>query len=236
MSRPTVEGMELRHVGARLDAGGFEAPRPVRSGFQLAAIGVIPLVVGLTGLIRPLSSLVFAAIFVVVGGLRASILHFELTALRLEADGHIRRERQPYLGLSLIAWRSAELTSPRHRTALARAIARTEHDLTAAGLPGASPLNRVAARPHADLLLRLAERLKALDRPVTPRGVLQVEDLVTSPESPLYARERARELRASLLASIEALDGVPDAPSGNRPPLAGSERFQSTGSTNGRWQ
>jgi hypothetical protein len=236
MPRSTVEGVELRHVlGAWPDARGFDVPRPVRSAVQLVAIGVLPLIAGLTGLIRPLSGLIFAAIFALVGALRASILHFELAALRREADGHIRRERHPHLELSLIAWRSAELTSARHRTALARAVARTERNLSPARLPGTSPLNRVAARPHADLFLRLAERLRAFDRQVSPRAVLKVEDLLTSPESPLYARERAREVRASLLASIAALNNVPDPPSRNRPPLAGSQRFQAPGSANGRW-
>jgi len=96
-------------------------------------------------------------------------------------------------------------------------------DLSPSLLPGASPLNRVAARPHAELLGELAERLAALDRPVTPQAILEVENLLTSPGSALYARERAPELHASLLMSLHALDAFTvsfPAASGQRP-LAG---------------
>jgi hypothetical protein len=73
-------------------------------------------------------------------------------------------------------------------------------------LPGASPLNRIAARPHVDLFRRLAERLAACDRPIEPRAVLLVEDFLTAPDSPLYARERAGELREFMLGCLDALD------------------------------
>jgi hypothetical protein len=177
-------------------------------GLSLAAVGVIPLVAGLTGLIQPLSGVVFAAIFAAAGALQCSLACYELAGRRRLADRELRLRTRPYLQPALVAWRSAELISDRHRTALARAVARTERDLSPARLPGASPLNRVAARPHVDLFRRLAERLAALDRPVTPQAVLQVEELLTSGDSPLYARERANELRASLLDCLDALDLV----------------------------
>jgi hypothetical protein len=180
--------------------------RPFRSGLSVAALGVLPLVAGLAGLIRPLSSLVFAAIFAAAGALQALLVYHDLVGLRRLADGELRLGRRPYLRPALVSWRSAELISDRHRIGLARAVARTERDLSPATLPGASPLNRVAARPHLDLFRRLAERLAALDRPVAPRAVLQVEELLTSADSPLYARERAGELRARLLDCLDALD------------------------------
>ena len=157
--------------------------------------------------IRPLSGLVLAAIFVAAGALRTSLAYSELVGIRRRADLELRLETQPYPPSTLARWRASELTSDRHRSALARAVARTERDLSPASLPGASPLNRVAARPHADLFQRLAEQLATLDRPVTPQAVLQVEELLTSPDSPLYARDRGRQVRASLLACIEAVNG-----------------------------
>lgn len=163
-------------------------------------------------MIRPLSGLVFAGIFVAAGALQTSLAYYELVGIRRRADLELRLETRPYPLSTYARWRASELTSNRHRSALARAVARTERDLSPALLPGASPLNRVAARPHADLFLRLAEQLATLDHPVTPQAVLQVEELLTSPESPLYARERARELRAALLACIDAVDGVRDKP------------------------
>lgn len=187
---------------------GFDLPRPIASGLSLAAVGVVPLVLGLADVIRPLSGLVFAAIFLTVGALKSALEYRELIVIRRRADLELRGEPRPY-GLSSFAQlRARELTSDRHRLALARSVARTERALSPAFLPSASPLNRVAARPQAELLRRLAERLAALDRPVTPQALLEVEELLTSPESPLYARERAHELRQSLLTSIHALDAL----------------------------
>src|SRR5262249_35841325 len=56
------------------------------------------------------------------------------------------------------------------------------------------------------LFRQLAECLAALDRPVTAQAVLHVEDLLTSSDSPLYARERASGLRLSLRKCLHALD------------------------------
>jgi hypothetical protein len=199
--------VDFSHFDARTNnRGPVDLPRPLRSGLALAAVGLAPLALGLADVIRPLSGLVFAAIFAVVGALRWALAHFELIAIRRRADTELRRELRPH-GLSSHAqWRANELTSDRHRIALARAVARTQRDLSPAFLPGASPLNRVAARPHVELFHQLAERLAALDRPVTPQAVLEVQELLTSPESPLYARERASELRSSLFTSLQALD------------------------------
>jgi hypothetical protein len=73
-------------------------------------------------------------------------------------------------------------------------------------LPGSSPLNRAAARPHADLIEELAERLDDVDRPVSARGVLLTESLPTDGSSPLYARDRAGELRGALARCLAELD------------------------------
>jgi hypothetical protein len=200
--------VDFPHFDARIDGrGGLDLPRPLRSGLAVAAVGPLPFALGLAGVIRPLSGLVLAAIFVAAGALQSSLAYFELIGIRRGADLELRREPRPNLLSSFAQWRVSELTSDRHRLALARSVARTERDLSPALLPGASPLNRVAARPHAELFGRLAEELAALDRQVTPQAVLQVEELLTSPDSPLYARERARQVRASLLACIEAVNG-----------------------------
>jgi hypothetical protein len=225
--------VELGRHAVLKDRESLVVPRPFRSGLSLAAIGVLPLVAGLVGLIRPLSGLVFAAIFAAGGALQCSLAYHELAGRRRLADRELRRWTRPYRQPSLVAWRSAELISHRHRTALARSVARTVRDLSPATLPGASPLNRVAARPHVDLFRQLAGRLAALDRPVTPQAVLQVKELLTSPESPLYARERAHELAASLIACLRALDNVPDALVAESSPASRHDRFRWTGSANG---
>ena len=200
--------MEFPYLDARANGRTeIDLPRPLPSGLWLAAVGVVPLVLGLADVIRPLSGLVFAAIFLAVGALKSSLEYHELILIRRRADLELRREPRPYGPSSFAQWRACELTSDRHRLALARSVTRTEHDLSPALLPGASPLNRVAARRHLALFGQLAQRLSALDRPVTPQAVLQVEELLTSPESPLYARERTARVGPALRRCLAALDG-----------------------------
>ncbi len=213
---------------------GLDIPRPLRSGLTLAAFGVAPLLAGAAGLIRPVSGLVFAAIFAAVGALQALLARHELSGLRSEADGELRRGRRPYFHHALVSWRSAELVSEHHRRSLARALARTERDLSPSTLPNASPLNRIAARPHVDLIHEIAERLAAFDRPIEPRGVVLVEDLLRSPDSPLYARERAGDLYASLLACIDALNarqGAVPAARQTQIPAGGNDELQPAATT-----
>ena len=228
--------MELPRIWTDTAAhDGLEVPRPLRSGLAVAAVGLLPLVLGLTAVIRPLTGLVLAGIFVTAGGVQASLAYHELSGIRRRADRELRRKTQPDLQSTFARWRAGELTSNRHRTALARAVAQTVRDLSPARLPGASPLNRVAARPHAALFLSLADRLADLDRPVAPQAVLQIEELMTSSESPLYARERARELRASLLLSLEALDAeLSPASSQTASPVDGQRERGLAAMTNGR--
>jgi hypothetical protein len=185
---------------------GLSLPRPLRSGLAICAVGVLPLVLGLMAMIRPLSGIVLAGIFVVGGALQTSFSYYELVRLRRRADGELRREARPERRSSLARWRARQLTSDRNRKILARSLRGLKHDLSPGVLPGASPLNRVAARPHADLFAELAERLAALERPVTPQGVLEVEELLTSPDSPLYARERSDEIGSALRGCLQALE------------------------------
>jgi hypothetical protein len=75
-------------------------------------------------------------------------------------------------------------------------------------LPGASPLNRAAARPHVDLIGALADRLEEVARPVSARGILLVEALLTDGSGPLYARHRAGELREAIEHCLAELEGT----------------------------
>ncbi len=197
--------MDSSVVDVRSERPGLEVPQPLRAGIALAALASVPFALGLGDVIRPLSGLVFAALFVGAGALRSALAHQELASLRRTADDELRRRPRPRTPAALLLWRSDELTSDRHRLSLARTLAHLERDLSSARLPGASPLNRVAARPQVDLIHRIEARLEALDLPVEARAVLELEDLLTLPESPLYSRERAGELRTSLLHTLEAL-------------------------------
>ena len=56
------------------------------------------------------------------------------------------------------------------------------------------PLNRVGVRPYAAAIAALADRVGDLSRPVAPRGMLLLEDLLTHGDSPLYARQNVKQL------------------------------------------
>jgi hypothetical protein len=129
----------------------------------------------------------------------------ERVRLRRVADEQLL-EGTPPEAFPLLTWRAAQLTSDRNRRVLARSLSATAADLDARLLPGASPLNRAAARPHAGLIRMLSDRLADLDRPVSAKGVLLVHALLTDGTGPLYARSRGRDLRAALERCLIELD------------------------------
>src|SRR5262249_34563202 len=100
--------------------------------------------------------------------------------------------------LPLLAWRASQLTSDRNRRILARSLRGVLSELDGHVLPGASPLNRAATRPHSDLIETLADRLEEVARPVSARGILLVEVLLTDGSGPLYARDPAGEIGEAL--------------------------------------
>jgi hypothetical protein len=107
--------------------------------------------------------------------------------LRAAADAWIER-RGDDRPASYYAWRIDELTSRKERRRLADSVREVLEALSPKRLPGASPLNRVALRPHGGELAAIAARLDDLERPVSASGVLAVRRLLTAPDSVLYAR------------------------------------------------
>jgi hypothetical protein len=127
----------------------------------------------------------------------------ELAHARRVADAELIAAQLPPPRL---AWRTNELVAKEHRRDLAQVLVEVVHGSGPRYLPGASPLNRVAARAETELLLRLAARLADTKHAVRPRGVLLVERLLDGGSSPLYARERAGRLHASLEEALAALE------------------------------
>ena len=99
--------------------------------------------------------------------------------------------------------RDGSPTSPTTRRKLAASLRRVVRSSSPRMLPGAGPLNRVLVRGHATELLALADRLDALDRPVSSEGVFLVEELLNEPWSPLFDCERA-DLLWPTLTTIQA--------------------------------
>jgi hypothetical protein len=125
--------------------------------------------------------------------------------LRAVADRIILRGGERQAASPLLTWRTAELTSARHRNRVARDAARLARELDGARLPGAVPLNRAAVRPFRQELEALASLLDGA-RPVTARGVLLAEQLLSSPSSPLFDRDAAGELGRGIHRVRCALD------------------------------
>lgn len=115
-------------------------------------------------------------------------------ALRRQADLILRGGARVHPDSVLLSRRAAELTSARRRRSYARSLRSIGKGLTGTLRPGAVPLNRAGVRPYAATLAALADRVGDLARPVEPRGILLLEDLLTQGDSPLYARETVEQL------------------------------------------
>jgi hypothetical protein len=105
-----------------------------------------------------------------------------------------------------LAWRTNELVAPEHRRALAQSLADLVHSAEARYLPNAAPVNRAAVRRELDVLLALAARLADTARPVRPRGVLLVEELLYGGDSPVYGPGAADHLRSRIERATDALE------------------------------
>jgi hypothetical protein len=148
-----------------------------------------------------------AALFLVAAAGRAIQRYLELRRLRATADRLILRDDARLPKSPFLEWRAQELTGAARRKALARSLRHVVREVDAAVLPGASPLNRRAARRYAE---RFAELARLLDEPaqeVSARGMLLVEALLTDSASPLYDRSRADRLAHDIDRATRTLIG-----------------------------
>jgi hypothetical protein len=170
------------------------APRPIRSAWPFLALGALALMLDVDPRLPWIAGVGSAGFFAVAAGVRAGRTYLELRSLRRAADVQILRGiRTPYA--DFVGWRAHELETPAARRRVQRPMRRLIRNLERTTLPGASPVNRVLARRHLDALRELES---LLHRDVGARGVLLVDQFLTSPGSPLYARERAAAFERSL--------------------------------------
>jgi hypothetical protein len=199
--------------GAGIEDGrALRVPRPARAAVPFAALALLPLAAWAGGLVRWTTALAVVVACVLLGLSRGWRALHDLQQLRRTADDLLRGGAKVHPESALLTWRAAELTSERSRKILARSLRKIVRELEGRSLPSAVPLNRFGARPHVVLIRRLAERLEALDRDVSARGVVLVEDLLTDgARSPLYVKWRSEELRPALERCLTALE-LPRAP------------------------
>ena len=127
-----------------------------------------------------------------------------LRGARRRADEELAATRLPPPRL---AWRAAELVADANRIDLARSLTDVVHAADERLLPTASPIARAAVRECRPQLLAVAARLFEVSSPVSPRGVLLVERLLTDGAGPLYGHGDARRLLAATTHVLTVLDG-----------------------------
>lgn len=163
------------------------APRPIRSAWPFVALAALALLLDADPRLPWLAGVATASFFLVAAAIRSARSYVELRSLRNAADVQILRGvRTPYA--DFVGWRAHELEEARARGRFRAPLHHLIRDLERVTLPGAQPVNRVVARRHLD---ELRELLALLDGECSARGLLLLDQLMTHPGSPLYARERA---------------------------------------------
>jgi hypothetical protein len=176
--------------------------RPLPALAPYATAAAVALAAGwAAGLSRP-DRLVLPVALLVLGSIKAAQRWIERRRHCAVADAWLRGGGRA----THFEWRAEELTSPRERRLLARSLRGIVRELDPSGRRSAVPLNRPALRPHSDELTVIAVRLDHLELPVSPAGILEVQRLLTSPDSPLYLYAPESDLSKKLSAVHRKLE------------------------------
>ncbi len=105
-----------------------------------------------------------------------------------------------------VRWRAAELTDPRERRSLARALRGLLRDVDGPPTTMLLPANRRAVRANRDLIRALAARLAATDRPIDPAAAARVRLLLVRSGSPLYDPEGGDEIHHQLVVALRTIE------------------------------
>ena len=199
------------HIRARKQQGPELPGRPILSALPQLTLAVLVLALGFGASIDWRWVVAVACAFVAAGSWQAVRTGVELGRQRRVADEWLLWGAAARPSSALLSWRAAELGSPRLRSALAQSLRRIGREVRGRAYPGAVPLNGRAIRPHLGLVDALSERLGDHDRPVSARGMVLVDRLLTEPGSPLYSRAGDELVAQSLSEAMAALDPVPPA-------------------------
>jgi hypothetical protein len=194
----------------------LSVPRPLLAAAPLLLASLPAFALAATAVVPPAVALAAAAGCLVVAAFRAALSTRDRALLRRNADGLLRAGVNVHPESALLVWRAAELTSERNRRVLANTLASLARELRRPSRVSPVPLDRRAVRPHHALLVALAARVAQLDRPVAPRGMVLVEELITD--------GLAADLPAALERCVSALDEDADANEGIVVQFAARER------------
>jgi hypothetical protein len=191
---------------AQRPAASLGIPRPFRSAWPFLALALAGLALDADRRLPWLVGTSIASVFLLAGGVRVVEEELRLRRLRAAADRQLLRGvAKPYS--EFISWRAVELAGAHWRRRVERPLRRLVRDLERRTLPGASPVNRVAGRRHLEGLREILDRLED-PAPVGARGVVLAHDFLTSPGSPLYARERESAFARTLREIRRELDAA----------------------------
>jgi hypothetical protein len=182
--------------------------QPVLTALPELTLALLALGVGLVTTIAWRWTLSVAAALLVVALLRATRSVLERARRRRIADEWLLWGAAARPSSALLSWRACELMSPRLRRTLARSMRRIERETRGVAHLGAVPLNKRALRRQLNLVHAVNERLADRARPVSVRGILLVDRLLTEPGSPLYSRASDDVLAQALTDVLAALDPV----------------------------
>ena len=185
---------------------GENPVRPLCAALPQLCLAPLVVAVGLGASIRWPWVVAVASALLLVAFWRALKAAVELERRRRIADQWLLWGAAARPSSGLLDWRAGELTSPRLRTTLARSLRRIEREVQGGTLPGAVPLNARAIRAHRGLVRALQERLDDLGCPVSVRGMLLVDRLVTEPGSPLYSYAQDDLLAEAISEALAAID------------------------------
>ena len=208
----TVRSLTELPILARRNGGNGDSPlRPLLAGLPQFCLALVVLAVGV------MSSIPWPWLLVVAGSLAVAAM-WEAGRAAVEL-GRRRRAVDEWLlwgatvrpSSPLLSWRAGELTSPRLRSTLARSLLGVEQEALGVAVPGPVPLNRRAIRAQLSLLRSLREQVGDLSRPVSARGMVLVDRLLTEPGSPLYSSlpdDVLADVVCDALAAINPLPAV----------------------------
>ncbi|MBV8257900.1 MAG: hypothetical protein JOZ56_05920 [Actinobacteria bacterium] len=183
----------------------LDLPNPFKASWPLLALAALAAALEIDPRLPWLLGAVGAISFGVAALVRAVAAERELNEVRRTADRLIVYAPRTRDATALVLWRAEELTQREERAKLKRELERTIRQLSPDRLPGSSPIRRVAARRHVDLLRALAQRVGDGD-PVAARGILLTRQLLRDPASPLYAEGSEPLLARALTRALGALE------------------------------
>ena len=185
----------------------LRVPQPLIAAAPFAAGGLLVLSLATLHVVTGAVAFVAAAGCLLLAALRAARALRDRAALRRTADELIRSGVRIHPQSTLLVWRAAELTSDRNRKVLSRSLSAIARELARQPLVSPVPLDRRAVRPHVTSVGALAARVGRLECPVSPRGILLVDELLTDGfASPLYIGGRREDVPAALERCLCALD------------------------------